>query len=62
MQHVVSPYVIKPTALVLMGINIKLHRQVFTVLNVELADTVFTKDREHTAPWVLAGNFNYILL
>ena len=60
--HVVSSYLIKPTTIIFVSINIKLYRQFLTILNIKLLDTVFTKESEHTLSWKLSGHFNHILL
>ena len=61
-NHVVSTDIIKPTAIILAGIDIELDRDILTILNIELFDAVFTKDIEDTTSGILARNFNHILL
>ena len=45
-----------------MGINIKLYSDIFSLLDIELFDSVFTKDTEDTFAGILPRHFNYILL
>ena len=54
--------IVEPTAVVLMGINIKLHRKILTWLNVKLLDAVLTKDAEQTLTGILARHFDYVVL
>lgn len=61
-QYIVGTYLVEPTSLILVGINVKLNSQVFTVLNVELTDAVLTKHTETAFPGICARNFDYILL
>ncbi len=60
--HVVSSYLIKPTTIIFVSIDIKLYRQFLTILYIKLLDAVFTKESEHTLSWKLSGHFNHILL
>ena len=45
-----------------MGINIKLHGKIFTLLDIVLFDTVFTEDTEKTFLGVLSWNLYDIIL
>ena len=45
-----------------MGINVKLYGNILTILYIELLDTVFAKDSEHTTTRILAGNLDNIVL
>ena len=45
-----------------MGVNIELHRKIFSLLNIELFDSVFAEDTEKTFTWILSGNFNNVVL
>ena len=61
-HHMVGTDIIEPTALILMGINIKGHCVVLSHLNIKLFDTVLTEDTEDTTTGILTGNFNNIIL
>lgn len=45
-----------------MCVNIERNSQFLSALNIELLDSVFTKQTEYTFAWVLSRHFDYILL
>ena len=45
-----------------MGVNIKLHSKILALLNIELFNTILTKDTEKTLSRILPRNLNYIIL
>jgi hypothetical protein len=45
-----------------MSINIKLYGEVFSLLDIELLDTVFSEKAEYTFPRILARDLDYIFL
>jgi len=61
-DHIIGTDFIKPTPLILMGINIKLNGQILAVLNVELLDPVFAKEAEDTSAGELTRHLYDILL
>jgi len=54
--------VVEPTALILVRVNVELHGDIFTSLDVELLDAIFSKDAEDHAARVLSGNLNHVVL
>ena len=61
-NYVVGTDIIEPATLILTGINIKLDCQILTILDIELLDTILTKDVEHAPLGILTRHFKYILL
>ena len=61
-NHIIGTYFIKPTAIILMGVYIELNSQILTILNVELLDTVFTKETEDTLAGKRARHLDDIFL
>ena len=45
-----------------MGVDIKLYRQIFTLLDVELLNAVFAEDTEKTLTGKLTGHLDDIIL
>ena len=45
-----------------MCVNIERNSQFVYAVNIELLDSVLTKEREYTFAWVLSRYFDYILL
>ena len=62
MKHVEGTDLVKPTTIILMGINIKLDSHILTVLNVELTDTILAEYTKTALTGILTWNFNDILL
>ncbi len=54
--------VVKPATVELMSIYVERYGHVFTHLNIELFDAVFTEHTEYTLLGVLSRNFNHIIL
>ena len=61
-NHIIGANIVKPASIKLMGINIKLHGKIFTLLDIVLFDTVFTEDTEKTFLGVLSWNLYDIIL
>ena len=61
-NNVVGTNIVEPASIVLTSVNVKLHGNLFARLNVELFDTILTKDVEQHLARILSGYFNYILL
>ena len=61
-NNVVSTNIIKPTSVILPGVNIELYGDFFTSLYVELLDAVLSKDVEQHLTGILTWYFDYILL
>ena len=45
-----------------MGVNIEADGQLFTHLNVKLAETILTENGEYTLSWILTWHLNHKLL
>jgi len=45
-----------------MSVDIKLHSEIFTLLDIELLDAIFSEDTEKTFTGILARNFDDIVL
>lgn len=61
-HHIVGTDLVKPTAIVLMGIDIELHGEVLTLLDIELLDTVLAKQTEDAFAWILTWHLDDIFL
>lgn len=61
-NDVVGANFIEPTALVLMGIDVKLDGKILAILNIKLLDTVFSEKAEYALARILTWNLNDILL
>ena len=61
-QNVEGTYFIEPASLPFMSIYVELNGQLLPGLNIELFDTVFTKEAEYHFSWVGSRNFKNILL
>ena len=60
--HLPCTYIIEPTALILMGINIETDTQLLADLNIHISNLVLTKHAEHTLLGILLVSFDYIVL
>lgn len=60
--HLPGADIIKPTAIILMGINVKTDAQLFTDLNIHISYLVLTKHAEHALLRELFVSLNYIVL
>ena len=60
--HLPGTDIIKPTAIILMGINVKTDAQLFTDLNIHISYLVLTKHAEHALLRELFVSLNYIVL
>ena len=45
-----------------MGVDIKLHGDIFTLLDIELLDAILSEDTEKTLAGILTRNFDHIVL
>jgi len=61
-DHVVSTDIVKPTTLIFTSVDIKLDSKVFTILDIELFDTILTEKVEDTTLRILAWHFEHIFL
>lgn len=61
-DDVVGTDIVKPTAVIFMGINVKLHRHILGSLNIELLDAILTKYAEYHPARILPRHFNDIIL
>jgi len=61
-NDIVSANIVKPTAIEFMSVDIKLHSEIFTLLDIELLDAIFSEDTEKTFTGILARNFDDIVL
>ena len=61
-NYIISSNIIEPTSLVFARINVELNCQFVSILNIELFDTILTKNVKHTTLWVLTWYFKNILL
>lgn len=61
-NDIIGTDIVKPTAIILVGIDVKANGNVLTHLNIKLLDTVLTKDTEQTLTRILARNLNNIVL
>lgn len=61
-NDIVGSDIVEPASVEFMGINVKLHGKVFTVLDVELANAVFAKKTEHATAGELSRHLNDIVL
>ena len=61
-DHVICSDIVEPTSVELVSINIKLHGKILALLNIELFDTILSKDTEKTFTWILSGHFNHVVL
>ena len=61
-HHIVGTDIIKPTALVFVGIDIELDGDILVHLDIELLDPVFPKNAEHATLGILARDLYHIVL
>ena len=60
--HAICANLIKPTAIILVGVNVERNSHVFTHLDVELLDAILAKHAEHAFARILTRHLYYILL
>lgn len=61
-ENIVGTYLVEPSSVVFVRINIKLHGEVFALLNVELLDSILTKKAEDALAGILTGHLNDVFL
>lgn len=62
MKNVEGTYVVEPTPLILVGINVELDSHVLAILNIKLTYAVFTEHTEQHASRILAWDLQHIVL
>ena len=61
-HDIIGTDLVEPTSIVLVGINVKLNRDIFAILNVKLLDAVLAENTEDTLTGILTWHLDDILL
>ena len=60
--HIIGTDIIEPTTIIFTGINIKLYRQILTLLDIELLDAILTENVKQTTLRILSRYLQDIFL